>query len=112
MIELLNKKTLISLHKLPEVAKELINIMKVGSIVLLHGDMGAGKTTLVREIAKHYGYQRVSSPTFSLVNKYEGNIEIFHLDLYRLNSISDLHSIDIDAYFDKENSIVFIEWAE
>ncbi len=112
MIKLLNQKISVSQLKLASFVKQFSSLISSGDIVLFNGNMGCGKTTFIIELLKLYNYQNVSSPTFSLVNKYNADIEFYHLDLYRLETMEDLFSIDIDYYFELKDSIVLIEWAE
>lgn len=86
--------------------------LKTGDVVCLTGDLGAGKTTFTKGIAKALGsvYEPVS-PTFNIVNEYPGNINLFHFDLYRLESVNDLYSLDFDSYLFGDGILV-IEWPE
>lgn len=86
--------------------------LKKGDIVCLTGDLGAGKTTFTKGIAKALEciYEPVS-PTFNIVNEYPGKITVYHFDLYRLKTIDDLYSIDIDSYLFADG-ICIIEWPE
>lgn len=89
-------------------AKEL----KSGDVVNLIGDLGAGKTTFVQSIGKFFNISDlISSPTFSIVNIYEGDFRVNHLDLYRLNDPSEIEALDFETYFYPEG-ITFIEWGE
>ena len=80
-------------------------------IIGLSGPLGAGKTTIAKIIIKFFGCNEVvTSPTFNIVKNYEvGEIKIFHVDLYRLNSWSEF--IDLDLPLSEENTLVIIEWA-
>ncbi|MEO5906363.1 MAG: tRNA (adenosine(37)-N6)-threonylcarbamoyltransferase complex ATPase subunit type 1 TsaE, partial [Saprospiraceae bacterium] len=83
-------------------------------IILLEGELGAGKTTLVKALCQEWGVMNpVSSPTFSLVQEYEspGQGTIYHMDFYRLDKIQDLEQIGLDEYLDSGN-ICLIEWPE
>jgi len=84
-------------------------------IVLLHGDLGAGKTTLVKGIAEGFGAARaedVTSPTFTLVHEYRGpHITLYHIDLYRIDTQRELETLGLDDLL-APNSILLIEWAE
>src|SRR5690349_15600872 len=84
-----------------------------GLVVALNGDLGAGKTALVRGLARGLGCtSRVHSPTFTLVNVYEGGrLPLFHLDLYRLETAEQLYSAGVDEYL-QPDGIAVIEWAE
>ncbi len=101
-----------NLEELKEFAKKLAPLLKTGDVINLIGDMGAGKTTLVNEIASFYGIYDTSSPTFAIVNIYEGDLEIYHLDLYRFEDPDELLDIDFETYFYPEEAITFLEWAE
>ena len=84
-----------------------------GLVIALSGDLGAGKTALVRGLARGLGYAgRVHSPTFTLVNVYEGGrLPLFHLDLYRLETPEQIHSAGVDEYLQLDG-VAVIEWAE
>ncbi|MEQ1560807.1 MAG: tRNA (adenosine(37)-N6)-threonylcarbamoyltransferase complex ATPase subunit type 1 TsaE [Methyloglobulus sp.] len=90
---------------------ELYHLLAVKSVVFLHGDLGAGKTTLVRGYLRAAGYAgTVKSPTYNIVEEYLINDKkIYHFDLYRMNSPEELEWIGINDYF-KQESICFIEW--
>ena len=99
--------------ELKNIAKWLINNGLNYNIWLFNGEMGAGKTTLINELAHQMGVLNpTSSPTYSIVNEYEtSNGLIYHLDLFRLKDISEA----IDAGIEEilfSNSICFIEWPE
>jgi tRNA threonylcarbamoyladenosine biosynthesis protein TsaE len=84
-----------------------------GDIIALCGELGAGKTTLVRGMAKGIGIEdgEVASPSFTLVNEYPGPLPLFHVDLYRLSDEKELIGIDYEEYIRGEGVIV-IEWAD
>lgn len=97
-----------------EIAKKLIKLIGNDDIVLLRGDLGAGKTTLVKSFVKALkgDYKNVTSPTFTIVNEYKINGKmIFHLDLYRIKSPDELINIGFDEIL-YSNNIKFIEWPE
>lgn len=85
-----------------------------GDVLLLHGDLGAGKTTLTKGIARALGVAgAVSSPSFALVNEYIlPSVRLFHLDLYRLNDPDDLESIGFEELTSAEDGISIVEWPE
>ncbi len=88
-------------------------IAQRGLVIALSGDLGAGKTQLVRGVARGLECSaRVHSPTFTLVNIYEGGrLPLFHLDLYRLESLDAVHRAGMDEYL-QPDGVAVIEWAE
>ena len=83
-----------------------------GAIVLLFGDLGSGKTTFVKGILENFKYQYdVTSPTFSLINEYEANKRVVHIDCYREKNVDRWINLGITEYFN-DSSIVIIEWPE
>lgn len=90
--------------------------LKSGDVVALIGDLGAGKTHLTQGIALSKGYHgEVTSPTFALVNEYlagdDGELDVFHFDVYRLEDAEELLEIGWEDYLDREGLII-IEWAD
>lgn len=86
--------------------------LKKGDIVALYGDLGTGKTQFIKGICDGLEVdQSVTSPTFTLMNVYDGREKIFHYDFYRLNSESEIYDLCVDDYF-FSNGISLIEWAE
>src|ERR1044072_8009963 len=86
-----------------------------GEVLLLNGSLGAGKTVLVKGIAHALGVDEedVTSPSFTLVNPYDGRVRVYHIDLYRLDEgASAAHAVDLDEIMTDENAVVIIEWAE
>ena len=97
-----------------EIAKDILSFLKGGDIVLLRGDLGAGKTAFVKGIAWALGADEniVTSPTFTLVNEYKTQKNtIYHFDLYRIESVDELYNIGIEEYF-YSDAICFVEWPE
>jgi len=86
-----------------------------GEIILLSGPLGAGKTLLVKGMAHALGVDEddVSSPSFTLVNPYDGRLRLYHIDLYRLDEgASAAHAVDLDELLSDEHAVMVIEWAE
>lgn len=83
-----------------------------GTVVALYGDLGAGKTVFVRGMARGLGLScRVVSPTFTIVNEYIGDRELFHFDMYRLSSGEELFDIGWEDYLSR-GGICAVEWSE
>jgi len=100
-----------SLEQLAEISKEIIKLSN-HKILLFYGEMGVGKTTLIKEIVKQLGVaDTVSSPTFSLVNEYltTQNKKVFHFDFYRIDTEEEALDIGIEEYF-YSNNWCLIEW--
>ena len=98
---------------LSSVAFELLRLSD-NRIFVLYGEVGAGKTTLIKHLCHHLNVlDPVSSPTFSIVNEYMTyrNKKIFHFDLYRLNSIAEAIDLGVETYVNTEN-YCFIEWPD
>lgn len=93
-------------------ATRLAANLKIGDIIVLSGDLGAGKTKFTQGILKYFNLENeISSPTFTIVNEYKkDNINIYHFDVYRLEDSSEFYAIGGDEYF--ENGICIIEWGE
>lgn len=105
----MNKNFLLS--EVPIIAKEIIQ-NSTSKIILFYGDMGVGKTTLIKEICKILGTEDlISSPTFSIVNEYitSNDKTIFHFDFYRIDNEEEAYNIGVDDYFDS-NHWCLIEW--
>ena len=86
-----------------------------GEILLLSGPLGAGKTIFVKGICAALGIaeDEVTSPSFTLVNPYSGSLQLYHIDLYRLDEgASAAHAVDLDELLSDERAVIVIEWAE
>ena len=89
----------------------LARALEPGDVVGLSGELGAGKTTFVRGACRALGVTGpVTSPTFTIGHRYEGRVPVAHLDLYRLNGLSDERWGDLEPYF--AGTITFVEWPE
>ena len=105
-------KTISSLSELPFVAQEILADIQ-HKIILFDGEMGAGKTTLIKEMIQQMGSDdETSSPTFSIVNEYETKMgKVFHFDLYRIKSEEEAMDFGVEEYLDSGN-YCFIEWPD
>jgi tRNA threonylcarbamoyladenosine biosynthesis protein TsaE len=88
--------------------------LEAGDVVALQGGLGAGKTHFVKGIAEAFGIDQalVHSPTFSIINEYEGSLPICHFDCYRLKSVREAEEIGAEEYFYDDAGICLIEWPE
>lgn len=103
-----------SLIQLPQAAEWVLKKTGKNKIIAFYGEMGTGKTTLIKEICKLLGCKsHVTSPTFAIINEYliNNNESIFHFDFYRLNKINEIIDIGFEEYVDG-NNYCFIEWPE
>jgi len=100
----------VTLETIEEFVKATFDIDKLPKVVGLSGELGAGKTTLIKSIIKFLGCDEiVTSPTFNIVKQYKvNNLDIYHVDLYRMNSWNEFLDLDLPIYTD--NSIFLIEW--
>jgi tRNA threonylcarbamoyladenosine biosynthesis protein TsaE len=98
------------------IGHQLTQYLEAGQLVILRGDLGAGKTTLVKGIAEGFAaapQEDVTSPTFTLVHEYRGPaITIFHIDLYRIETERELLTLGIDDLRAEPGSILLVEWGE
>ena len=95
-----------------KIAEDIARTLKAGDVVALHGELGAGKTAFVKGIAGFFGAKDVvSSPTFTIVNEYNGSLDIYHFDAYRLENVTVDECDWIDDYLFGDGVCV-IEWAE
>ena len=102
------------------IGREIGASLKAPVLILLTGELGAGKTTLTKGIASGAGaahQEEITSPTFTLIHKYTGNPKlsaspaVYHIDLYRIESRQDLETLELDDIFN-ERAIVIVEWPE
>jgi len=104
-----------SAEETTQLGRQLAAELKPGSIVLLRGDLGAGKTTLVKGIAEGFHAaeaEAVTSPTFTLIHEYRGpEATLYHIDLYRIDTQRELDTLALDDLMEP-NTILLIEWGE
>lgn len=95
-----------------ELGAAMASHLRAGSIIAYLGDLGAGKTAFTRGLARGLGCTgRVTSPTFTIVNEYEGPLSLFHFDMYRLSDADELFDIGWDDYLNR-GGICAVEWSE
>lgn len=96
-----------------QIAKNLAKQAKAGDVYCLSGDLGVGKTVFTKGFAKGLGIQEpVNSPTFTIMQIYEeGNLPLYHFDVYRIEDVEEMEEIGYEDYFYGEG-VCFIEWAE
>ncbi len=112
----MNRITVNSLAELPEAAREFIRTMGNRTVVALHGEMGAGKTTFINALCRELGVETdpTTSPTFDLVNEYRSDTTaelIYHFDLYRLESLDEAIDMGVEDYLDC-GALCLIEWPD
>ncbi len=95
-----------------DIAVEFSKLINDGMVISINGNLGAGKTFFVKRVLEQFDIQNTNSPTFSIVNEYIGKKKFYHFDFFRINSESELIDIGIEDYFNDDEAISFIEWAE
>ena len=97
-----------------EIGRQLASRLRAPVLVLLSGELGSGKTTITKGIISGLGVaqeEEVTSPTFTLVHVFRNHVRVYHVDLYRIESLHDLESLALEDAF-AEPAVVIIEWAE
>lgn len=93
-------------------AKKIAKLLKSGDVVLLIGQLGTGKTTFAQAVAEELGVSGfVRSPSFTLINEYQGKVKFFHIDLYRLNTPEEIFDLGCEEYLFSDG-VCLIEWGE
>ena len=104
-----------SAEETTDLGRQLAAELRPGSLVLLRGDLGAGKTTMVKGIAEGFNAaeaEAVTSPTFTLIHEYRGpEVTVYHIDLYRIDTQRELDTLALDDLMEP-NTILLIEWGE
>lgn len=107
MIRIISK----SVKETETLGRRIASVLSGTEVIAMFGDLGAGKTAFTRGLASGLSFDYgVSSPTFAIVNEYNGKFNIYHFDMYRITSEDDLYSTGYYDYLD--NGIVIIEWSE
>jgi tRNA threonylcarbamoyladenosine biosynthesis protein TsaE len=101
-----------ALDETRKVAAALAELLVPGDVVSLTGELGAGKTAFVQGAAKALGVDEpVTSPTFVLVRQYRGDMPIYHVDVYRLENLQEVHDLGFEDFLDP-GGVVFVEWGD
>lgn len=109
------KMELANLKQTKDLANAFAKVLKPPMVVLLTGDLGAGKTTFVKDVVSALGCDDlVTSPTFTLLNTYNAKFPVYHFDMYRLSSAEEAMNVGFEEYFDKNalDGVCFVEWPE
>ena len=98
-------------NKTKEIGYKLGKLLTPGSVICLIGDLGAGKTTMTQSLAKSLEVDDyITSPTFTIVNEYDGKMPLYHFDVYRIGSSDEMYDIGYEDYINGEG-VCIIEWA-
>lgn len=81
-----------------------------GDVIVLNGNLGSGKTFFIKKALDYFKIYNASSPTFALVNEYDGLLKVYHFDFYRINSERELFDIGFNDYLNNNDAVIFIEW--
>ena len=101
-----------SIEDTEKLAKKFASTLCVGDVVLLNGDLGAGKTTFTKFVFKELGVKEiVNSPTFAILKSYQGKVKLHHFDTYRITTEEAIEA-GFDEILSDRNCIIFIEWSE
>ena len=95
-----------------KLAVDFAHVIKKGQVIVLIGNLGAGKTFFIKKLLALFGIKNVNSPSFAIVNEYEGKIKAYHFDFYRLNKIEELYDIGWEDYLNDPDAVLLIEWGD
>jgi tRNA threonylcarbamoyladenosine biosynthesis protein TsaE len=99
-------------YQTEKIGEELAQYLWAGSIILLSGDLGVGKTAFARGVARGLGIEEpITSPTYTLIHEYSGRLPLYHFDVYRLNHAEDMEDIGYEEYF-YGDGVTMIEWPQ
>ena len=92
------------------IAEDFAKGLNGGEVIILNGELGAGKTYFVKKAISSFAITWVNSPSFAIVNEYKNSHKFYHIDFYRIKSVQELFDIGFDDYLNDNHAIVFIEW--
>ena len=95
-----------------DLAEEFADVIKQGQVIVLNGNLGSGKTFFIKKVLRSFSIYNVSSPSFAIVNEYNGSIKAYHFDFFRLKNIGELYDIGWQDYLNDSNAVTFIEWGD
>jgi tRNA threonylcarbamoyladenosine biosynthesis protein TsaE len=107
-----SKRKSLSVSDTSAIAIEFCKVIGKHRRVVLLGELGAGKTFFIKEVLNQFEIHDVNSPTFAIVNQYEGKIRAYHFDFYRLKNYDELLEIGWLDYLNDEEAVMFIEWGD
>ena len=91
-------------------AERFSSTLNGGEVVVLNGNLGAGKTFFIKRLLNNFGIDNTTSPSFAIVNEYLGKFRIYHFDFYRIEKINELYDIGFNDYLNDPDAVTFIEW--
>ncbi len=95
------------------IGERLAEVLQAGDVVALHGPLGVGKTCMARGIVRGLGFAGyVTSPSFTMVNEYQGRLKIYHVDLYRVRDVRELEGLGFTELMWPEDAVTLVEWPE
>ena len=95
-----------------ELAIKFAKEIQHGQVIVLNGNLGSGKTFFIKKLMQQFEINYANSPSFAIVNEYEGKIKAYHFDFYRLKNINELFDIGWQDYLNDDEAVIFIEWGE
>ncbi len=104
------EKTVLQEEETKTLAKSFANEINSGKIIVINGELGAGKTFFVKSAVSIWGVENASSPSFAIVNIYYGEKKVYHFDFYRLKNKEELFDIGFNDYINDPDAVIFIEW--
>lgn len=93
-------------------ASKFADEVKIGQVIVLNGNLGSGKTFFIKMVLNSLSINNVRSPSFAIVNEYNGKFKFYHFDFYRLKKIEELYDIGWGDYLNDSHAAIFIEWGE